>query len=56
MYNCVGSTVLGSSMGVFIGFRPGVNTGWEWRNLVCMEYRGITVEYLGNYDGVWYER
>ena len=29
MYNCVGSMILGSSVGFFIGVSIGDSTGWE---------------------------
>ena len=35
-YNCVGSAVLGYYVGVLLGFRPGVNPGWEERDPIGM--------------------
>ena len=29
VYNCVGSTILGSSMGMLLGVSIGDSTGWE---------------------------
>ena len=52
MYNGIISTVLGSSVGALLVFRPGVNTGWEESTPVVLEPVGGPVSYLGNYDGV----
>ena len=52
MYNYVGSTVLGSSVGALLGFRPGVNTGWEEMITVDISPGGASVAYLVNSDGV----
>ena len=42
MYNSVVSTVLESSVEVFLGFRPGVKTGWEERTPVGLVPGGGT--------------
>ena len=47
MYNCVCSTVLGSSVGVFIGVSSGVVTGWEESTPVCMAPVGGTCGFSG---------
>ena len=52
MYNCRGSTVLWSSVGVFLGFITRVSTGWEDRNPVGMASGGIPVGFLGNCSDV----
>ena len=52
MYNCLGSTVLGSSAGSLIGIRTGLNTGSEERISIGLSPGGIHVEYPGNSDGV----
>ena len=48
MYNCVGSTALGSSTGDFLEIRPGLNKGWYKSNPVGMIPGGTHVAYLGN--------
>ena len=40
MYNCVGSTVLGSSVGVLLGVSPLGGTGWEERTTVGLSPEG----------------
>ena len=52
MYNCVGSSVLGSYVGDLLGFRPGLNTGWEERTLVGLAPGGTPVGSLDKSDGV----
>ena len=51
-YNCVGSSLLGYYVGVLLGFRPGVNPGWEERNTVGLEPGYTPVAYIINYDGL----
>ena len=52
LYNCLGSTVFGSSAGVFLGVGIGGGTGWKDRILVFMEHVGAPVSSLGNYNDV----
>ena len=52
MYNCVGSTELGSSAGDFLEIRPGVKTRWEEKAPVGLELGGKNVESLGSSDAV----
>ena len=52
MYNFVGSTVLGSSVGFFLGVSPKGSTGWEDRTRVGMSPGGAPVASLGNYNDV----
>ena len=48
MYNCLGSMVLRSSIGVFIGVIFGAGTGWEERITVGMVPGGEHVASMGN--------
>ena len=52
MYNCVGSTVLGSSVGVFLGVIIGGGTGWDEGINVGMEPGEQPVDSLGNSNDV----
>ena len=52
VYNCVGRTVLRSSMGCFLGVSLGGGTRWDERITVGMEPGGITVASMGNYIDV----
>ena len=47
VYNCVGSTVLGSSVGVLLGVSLGVETGWQERILVGLAPLGAPEASLG---------
>ena len=44
--------VLGSSMGVFIGFSPGGDTGWEERIPVGMKSGGTPVDSMDSSNDV----
>ena len=52
MYNFVGGTVPSYSVEDLLGFRPGVNTGWEEMITVDISPGGASVAYLVNSDGV----
>ena len=51
MYNGIISTVLGSSVGALLVFRPGVNTGWEESTPVILALWGTNVGSIGKSDG-----
>ena len=50
MYSCIGSNVLGFSVGVFPEIINGVNTEREERNSVGLKSGGTHVAALGNSD------
>ena len=52
MCNCVGSTVIGSSVGFFLGVSLGGVKGWEQFICVGLEPGGLSVASMGNYNDV----
>ena len=52
VYNCICSTILGSSVGVLIEVSPGLVTGLEEITHVGLAPEGGTMVYLGNYIDV----
>ena len=52
MYNCVGSTIIGSPVGIFLGVSIGEGTGWEERMSFGLVPEGATVDSLSDYDDV----
>ena len=48
MYNCVGSTILRSSMGIYLGVSIGDGTGWEGRMYLGLVPEGATVDSMSD--------